>query len=86
MCSLNKTQNMSLFNSRNLRMLQKYQTGKSIKYLRSDKGGEYLSLVYQGFLKKMVLFIKRHLRTHHSTMACQRGGIEPYSNGSVYDE
>ena len=30
----------------------KNQTGKSIKHLRSDKGGEYLSLEFQGFLKK----------------------------------
>ena len=57
----------------------KNQTGKSIKHLRSDKGGEYLNLEFQGFLKKTVLFVIRHLRTHHITMACQRGGIEPYS-------
>ncbi len=56
------------------------QTGKSIKRLRSDRGGEYLSHEFQGYLKE-------HGITHQKTppYTPQLNGVSERRNRTLLD-
>jgi hypothetical protein len=56
------------------------QTGKSIKQLRSDRGGEYLSTEFQEFLKEQGI-------THHKTppYTPQLNGVSERRNRTLLD-
>ena len=54
------------------------QRGKKIKFLRSDRGGEYLSHEFSEHLKIVESFLNLHLPKHPSVTVCRKGVIEPY--------
>ena len=53
------------------------QRGGSIKTLRSDRGGEYLSLEFKNYLKECGIVSQLTPPEHHSGMEFLKGGIVP---------
>ena len=54
------------------------QLGKTIKALRSDRGGEYLSQEFDDHLKTCGIISQLTPLEHHNGMVCLRVGIELY--------
>ena len=52
------------------------QLGKKIKVLRSDRGGEYLSIEFNNYLKECGIISQLSPLEHHNSMVLQREGTE----------
>ena len=61
------------------------QHGRSIKSLRSDRGGEYLSQAFLDYLKTMGFCPNGLHLTRHNIMVWLREGTEPCYTYKVYD-
>ena len=53
------------------------QMDKKIKMLRSDRGGEYLSIEFHDYLKEYGIVSQLTLLGHHNLMVWLRGAIKP---------
>jgi hypothetical protein len=51
------------------------QLERKIKWLRSDRGGEYFSGNFSDFVWNMILFMRGHRHTHHNPMGLLRERI-----------
>ncbi|GKA49864.1 reverse transcriptase domain-containing protein [Tanacetum coccineum] len=64
----------------------KNQLGKTIKALRSDRGGEYISQEFKNYLKAYGIVQQLTPQLHHNTIACLKGESSLLGFGSIYDE
>ncbi|GJR51806.1 retrotransposon protein, putative, ty1-copia subclass [Tanacetum coccineum] len=62
------------------------QLGKTIKALRSDRGGEYISQEFKDYLKACGIVQQLTPQLHHNTIACLKGESSLLGFGSIYDE
>ena len=53
------------------------QSGRKLKVLRTDGGGEYVSKDFESYVKKKGLCMRWCHPTRHSKMELQKGRIEP---------
>jgi hypothetical protein len=63
-----KTKDEALYYFKAYKAKVENQLERKIKWLRSDRGGEYFSSDLLNYAWNMVLFMREHRHTHHSLM------------------
>ena len=62
------------------------QLERKIKWLRSDRGGEYFQVIFLIFVWNMVLFMRGHRHSHHNPMGLLKGKSDSNRFGECHVE